>query len=107
MQQTGPWPLPQNEEHQAGGAYQPQGPAPIQQHSTAQQQQMAREQAMQRRYEGTSPVPTGGEGSSVAAGKRADQPPPEIMIDSPTSARDSQIHPTLRAGRDRDSISYA
>jgi len=60
---------------------------------------------MQRRYEATAPVSPVAESSSVAAGKRVEPGPPEIMVESP---RDSQVHPALREeGWGGDAISHA
>ncbi|KAK4697276.1 hypothetical protein P7C71_g763, partial [Lecanoromycetidae sp. Uapishka_2] len=69
-------PLLQQPQQQAGGAYQPRGQEPIQKHNTAQQQQTAKEQAMQRRYEASASTSSIGKTSSVSVGKGVEQPPP-------------------------------
>ncbi len=100
MQQTGgQWPLQQSEAQQPSQPGSRGGQPPIQQDNTAQQQQVAREQAMQPRYDATSPISSAGDSSSNALGKRVELEPPEIMVESPHST-----HPALR---DQDSMPYA
>ena len=107
QQMGGQWPMAHNEQ-QHMQPYDTTGniQSPIQQHNTTQQQQLAREQAVQRWRDSTSPPVIVAKSSSMAAGRSAERSPPEITVETPHSQRDSQVHPALREERDKDPISH-